>query len=282
MMLRSGLLYGSGKVCAGRAACGLVSMLLSLGMASCGVFSPPPPPEPPAEPATPDTRWQQEAERLEKLLAEKEVEKEFQQQEIERLEKLLTEKEGKIRTQQVRQKDQAKTLKETSSQAVHAQVKLRRLATRPAAASTIAEAEVAMEALRASPLTASEQGIQALAQYFLSMAAAAYAQDNHVAAVEHAAHARGFIDMLKSNRVSRTSDAHRAATPFEAPIPLRTAVNTNLRQAPSLGAAILVVLKRNVAVTAEAYQGDWLQVQAADGQSGWVLGTLVEPPETER
>ena len=74
---------------------------------------------------------QQEIERLQKLL----VEREAQQNEIERLQKLLAEKEAQIRTQQARQQDQAKTLQETSSLAAHAQVKLRRLATRPAAAS---------------------------------------------------------------------------------------------------------------------------------------------------
>src|SRR5688500_6774764 len=67
-----------------------------------------------------------------KLLAEKQA----QQHEIERLQKLLAEKEAYIRSQEARQQDQAKTLQETSNQAAHAQVKLRRLATRPAAAST--------------------------------------------------------------------------------------------------------------------------------------------------
>ena len=82
----------------------------------------------------------------EKLLAEKAV----QQQEIERLQKLLAEKDALIRNQQVRQQDQAKTLQETSNQAAHVR-KLRRLATRPAAASTIAEAEISMEGLTSSP-----------------------------------------------------------------------------------------------------------------------------------
>jgi hypothetical protein len=210
-----------------------------------------------------------EAER-EKLLAEKAA----QQQEIERLQKLLTEKDALIRNQQVRQQDQAKTLQETSSQAAHAQIKLRRLATRPAAASTIAEAEISIEGLKSSSLSDTERMLQSQAQRLLAAATMLYAEDNYAAAMDYAAQAREFIDMVKNSRIRKAAD--QIAVSLQTPIPLRAAVNSNLRQKPGLKGAVLGVLKKDSAMIAEAYQGDWLQVQTADGRSGWVLNTLVE------
>jgi hypothetical protein len=210
-----------------------------------------------------------EAER-EKLLAEKAA----QQQEIERLQKLLAEKDALIRNQQVRQQDQAKTLQETSSQAAHAQIKLRRLATRPAAASTIAEAEISMEGLKSSPLSDTERMLQAQAQRLLTAATVLYDEDSYAAAMDHAAQAREFVDMMKNGRVRKAAD--QIAVSLQTPIPLRASVDSNLRQKPGLKGAVLGVLKKNSAMIAEAYQGDWLQVQTADGRSGWILNTLVE------
>ncbi len=245
--------------------------LMGLSMMGCNISLRPTRPESGIEVAVPEPcdKERCEAER-EKLLTEKVA----QQQEIERLQKLLAEKDALIRNQQVRQQDQAKTLQETSSQAAHAQIKLRRLATRPAAASTIAEAEISMESLTSSSLSDTERILQTQAQPLLTAATASYAEDNYVAAMDHAAQAREFVDMIKSGRVRKAAD--QIAVSLQTPIPLRASVDSNLRQKPGLKAAVLGVLKKNSAMIAEAYQGDWLQVQTADGRSGWILNTLVE------
>lgn len=254
----------------------IILLVLGLNMIGCSILLKTQPEPPPVAPPESGLKEHQEIERMQKLLMEKEAEKEVQQQEIERLQKIVAEKEAQLRVQQARQQDQAKTLQETSSQAVHAQVKLRRLATRPAAASTIAEAEVAMENLKSSQFTESEQVVQSQAQRLLNTAAESYAEDNYVVAMEYAAYARGFIDMIKNNRAIKMSDSRRVITPFEVPIPLRAATNSNLRQNPALSAAVLGVVKKDSPIIAEAYQGDWLRIHTADRQSGWVLNTLVE------
>jgi uncharacterized protein YgiM (DUF1202 family) len=214
----------------------------------------------------------QEIERLQKLLAEREA----QQNEIERLQKLLVEKEAQIRTQQARQQDQAKTLQETSSQAAHAQVKLRRLATRPAAASTIAEVEIALENLKSGPLTATEQTLSMQAKRLLDVAAAFYSEDNYGAAMDQAAQAGEFIDMVKNNRLRKASDPHQVTVSLHIPIPMRAIANANLRHKPGPTGMVASILQKDSVVTSEAYRGDWLLVQTADGRSGWVLNTLVE------
>lgn len=203
------------------------------------------------------------------------AEREAQQQEIQRLQKLLAEKEAYIRSQEVRQQDQQKTLQETSNRAAHAQVRLRRLATRPTAASTIAEVEMGMENLKSSSFTDSELILQAQAQRLLDAAAHAYAVDNYAAAMDYASQAREFINMMRNNRTRKASDPQLTVL-FQVPVPLRASGNSNLREKPGLKARILGVLKKESVVTAEAYRGEWLQVLTADGRSGWILSTLVE------
>jgi len=205
------------------------------------------------------------------------AEREVQQQEIQRLQKLLAEKEAYIRSQEVRQQDQQKTLQETSNRAAHAQVRLRRLATRPAAASTIAEVEMVMENLKSSSFTDSELILQTQAQRLLDAAATAYAVDNYAVAMDYASQAREFINMIRSNRAPRkASDPHHVTVLFQVPIPLRAIVNSKLREKPGLKAPILGVLKKESIMTAEAYRGEWLQIVTADGRSGWIFSTLVE------
>ena len=272
LLIRSDMLYSLLKARARQILYWAIVALLGLNITACSILLKSPSPEIPATLLDFCVEELQEIERLQKLLAEKEV----QQHEIERLQKLLAENEVQIRSQQVRQQDQAKALQETTSQAVRAQVKLRRLATRPAAASTVAEVEVAMENLKSSQFAESEQSVQAQAQRLLNAAAASYAEDNYVAAMDYAAHARGLIDMIKNNRTSKISDPRRLTVPFQVPIPLRIRSDSNLRQKPGESAAILGVLKKDSTITAEAYRGDWLQVQTAEGRSGWVLNTLVE------
>ena len=245
----------------------------SLAMTGCkGLSKAPSPPVPPPDPAIQLSalehrlKYDHEAERG-RWLAEKEA----QQQEIERLQKLLAEKETYIRSQQARQQDQAKTLQETTTQAAHAQIKLRRLATRPAAASAIAEAEMLMESLK--PVTNAEQSLQNQAKRLLQAATMSYVEDNYAGAMDHAARAHALVEMVKNNR---TRKAEQASIALQTPIPLRAAPNSNLRQGPSLKSAVVAKLKNDSTVTAEAYQGDWLKIHTPDGESGWVLNTLVE------
>jgi hypothetical protein len=248
-------------------------VLLGLNMGGCNILPKAHLPEVESEGALPEpsVKGPREIE-YEKLLAEKEA----QQHEIERLQKLLAEKEAHIRSQEARQQDQAKALQETSSQAAHAKVKLRRLATRPAAASTIAEVEMIMENLKSSSITDSERVLQTQAQLLLNAAATSYAEDNYATAMDYAAQAREFIDMVRNNRAHKATDPHQVTVPFQVPIPLRAIVDSKLRQKPGLRAAVLGMLRKDSTMTAEAYRGDWLQILTADGRSGWVFNSLVE------
>jgi hypothetical protein len=204
------------------------------------------------------------------------TEKQAQQQEIERLQKLLAEKEAYIRNQELRQLDQAKTLQETSNRVAHAQVKLRRLATRPAAASTIAEVEMVMENLKSSPLAGPELILQAQAQRLLDAASISYGEESYGTAMDYAMQAKELINMVRNSRVRKASAPHQLTVSFQVPIPVRAIVNSNLREKPGLDAPVLGSIKKDAVMTAESYRGEWLQILTSDGRAGWVFNTLVE------
>lgn len=259
-------------VLSGAVRCRLIPLIFCVGMTGCQVF-------PKMETSIKEAQgssvlpisWYDRT-AFEKLLTEKAA----LQHEIDRLQKLLAEKEAHIRSQEVRHQDQVKALQETSSQAAHAQVKLRRLATRPAAASTIAEVEVLMRNLNSSARTDAEVILQTQAQRLLDAATAAYGKDNFSAAMDYAAQAREFLGMINNNRARKTSESLQVIVSFNVPLPLRASANSNLRQKPSLAAPIVGTLKKDTAMTADAYRGEWLQILTSDGRSGWVLNELVE------
>lgn len=199
-----------------------------------------------------------------------------EQSEIERLKQLLAEKEALILNQQAHQQDQAKELQATTRQAARAQIKLSRLATQPDAASTLAEVEVAMEALKSTQITAPQQTLQTQAQRLLDAANAAYTKGEFANAVDRATQSREIIDMVKEHRAVKAASSRRVTVAFQAPIALRTRTDCNLRSLPNGHAAILTILKKDSPLTALAYRNDWLQIQTEQGHTGWVLNTLVE------
>lgn len=248
----------------------LVPLLFALGVAGCQLLPKTGAPAVKAEGSSPVSWYQQAA--CEKLL----VENDALRHEIDRLQKQLAEKEAHIRNQEARHQDQVKTFQQSSSQAAHAQVKLRRLATRPAAASTIAEVEVLMRNLNLSPRTDPEAMLQTQAQRLLDAATAAYEKDNFGAAMDYAAQAREFLGMINSNRARKTPESLQTIVSFHAPLSLRAIKNSNLRQEPGLTAPVSGTVKKETTMTADAYRGEWLQVLTSDGRSGWIFNELVE------
>jgi predicted GNAT family N-acyltransferase len=235
-----------------RAARWAVVLLLGLNMTGCALLNP----APVAPIAVPES-----------CMAE--------QSEIDRLRQLLAEKEALIRSQQARQQEQAKELQATTREASRAQVKLSRLATQPDAASTLAEVEVAMETLKSVKTTVPQRAMQAQAQKLLDAANAAYEKGDFATAVDRATQSREILDMLQGLRAMKTT-RNRVTVTFQAPIPLRTRIDSNLRQLPRGNAKILSVLKKDTALMAQAYRGPWLRIQTEDGRTGWVFNRLVE------
>ncbi len=210
------------------------------------------------------------------------------QREIARLQQLLelidsliynnaADKEAAISMLRARQQNQNKLLRETTSQAARAEVKLRRFATETDAASLLAEVEVAMDQLRATPGAEQFNTQKMQAQRILDSASNAFVQGDYGLSVELATQARQFIDMLAGLPMGSGADRRMTSeVPFTVAINVRMKVDGNLRRQPRPNAAVLGVLQKATPIFARAYQGEWLWVQTENGNSGWVLSSLVE------
>ncbi|MCF6324706.1 MAG: hypothetical protein L3J89_10350 [Gammaproteobacteria bacterium] len=190
---------------------------------------------------------------------------------------VLSQKETEISQLRAHQQSQVKELKETTSQAARAEIKLRRFATEADVASQLAEVEVAMEMLRSTLGTERKASLQALAQRLLDIARTSFKRDEHSIAADHVAQAEQFITMLMDNHLTAATEA-TSEVPFKVAIPLKIKVDSHLRREPNSSATVLKVLKKTTPVVARAYQGQWLYVQTEVGDFGWVMIELLEAP----
>lgn len=217
---------------------------------------------------------------LSSLISEKELHPcKVQQHEIERLKLLLAEKDTIIRNQQLQREEQVKTMQEAASQATIAQSKLRRLATKPAAASAIAEAEIAMKNLKPVKTDLLWSSLRVQAQRFLDAATATYTAENFSTAMDHAARSKELTDMLAAHHTHHTTPAPKrnaAMMPLQTTIPLQLTADSKLFQEPRSNAPVMGILKKGFKLTAHSWQGEWFRVQTRNGASGWVSGTVVE------
>ncbi|VAW85057.1 hypothetical protein MNBD_GAMMA17-318 [hydrothermal vent metagenome] len=205
---------------------------------------------------------------------------EEQQQMIMHLLHVLADKESEISYLRAHQQSQVKELKETTSQAARAEVKLRRFATEADVASRLAEVEVAMERLQSMLGAERKVSLQALAQKLLDTASASFKQDEYSIAADHVEQAGQFIDMLIDNHsISATKTASKVL--FKVIIPLKVKVDSHLRYQPRNSADALDVLQKNTPVIALAYHGQWLHVQTETGKTGWVLAELLAALQDE-
>ncbi len=200
---------------------------------------------------------------------------ESQEKRIKELEQRLAEKNIEIKQKSIREKEQEQVIEAASHEITRAQIKLHRLATRSSSASLIAEAEVAMGALkrRAGGNNASDAPLQAQAQQLLDAAGLYFSQNDYASATHYASQSVEFINMTAD---SNRELPNRPTVAFNLPIRLQTIANANLRQAPAMNAAVRTVLKEGTYLTATAYQGSWLRVQTENSMQGWVSNTLIK------
>ena len=234
----------------------LITLLATTGCANLHFLEPEPEPKPESAPIT------QEA---------------FQQlqQNIKHLEKAVQEKDAIIHKQQKHQQQQVQAQQDTSHEAARTRLTLHRLATKPSAASTIAEVEVAISRLTKDPTSATNQSLQTQAQILFDTATRLYMHDQYASSMNYAAQAYEIISMAADKNRGISTSEYPIVT-FQVPVTLHTNTDANLREEPSKNSAILFTLEKETVLTANAYQGNWLRVQTEDNNQGWVLNALVE------
>jgi uncharacterized protein YgiM (DUF1202 family) len=166
-------------------------------------------------------------------------------------------------------------LDETRQEVVRAMAKLQTLATRAEAASGIAEAELALQPLKAAAPQSSPEAAQA--RRLLEESSDEFGKENYGGALYLANQAK----TLAAAGRGRLSGGERmperpGETAFGLPIQLKAVSGGNVREGPGRGAQVIFSVQSGDALTGYSYVDEWVRVRDDEGRNGWIFRNLIE------
>jgi hypothetical protein len=197
---------------------------------------------------------------------------------IGRLQLQLLERDARYRAIEGQISSQQDRLDEAVVEVVRTKAKLRSIESRAEAASSIAEAEIALKGLkdRMEAIEVNPGDDVQKAEALVRMSTSEFKKENYGGALYLAGQAQSQIRAIES-RLVRPED--QSAVPgevlFALPLPLKVVKRSNLRQGPSLQAKIERTLDTDEPIIGYSYKEEWIRVQTEDGIRGWIFQTLV-------
>ena len=209
---------------------------------------------------------------------------ESQEDEIAKSKLRILEKEAQVKALEKRLNSQQIMLDEAIQEVVRAKAKLRSLETKAEAASDMAEAEIAVKALKVKLAGRSGDPEIAKAEQLLNMSAKEFERENYGGALYLTTQAKSNIKTAEMRLGGRKmpSDGRKALKPvagealFAQPIPLQVLKTSNLRELPDLKSNILATLEKGTPLIGYSYKDQWVRVTMEDGTVGWIFQTLVD------
>ena len=188
-----------------------------------------------------------------------------------RLELRVLEKEAQVEELQTR-------LDDARREVVRAMAKLQSLATRAEAASGMAEAEIALQALRSANGSNSAQTPEiGQATQLLQLATTEFDKQNYAGALYLATQAKN----ASAAGQGRLANGDRGATrsgevPFALPLHVQTSGRANVRDGPGGGFRVLFTLEGGTPLTAYSYVDQWVRIIDESNRPGWIHQGLIE------
>jgi len=191
-----------------------------------------------------------------------------QDRRLSRLELALLEKTAQVEELQAQ-------LDEAREEVVRAMAKLQTLASRAEAASGIAEAEVALQPLKArSAQQAAPEATQATR--LLREASTEFSQENYGGALYLATQAKALAAAGTGRLSARDRTADRPGEkPFAVPVPLKAIGSGNVREAPGTTAPVAFAVDGGDSLTGYSYLEDWVRISDDMGRGGWIFRKLI-------
>jgi len=197
---------------------------------------------------------------------------------IVQLQQGIAEKEALIKQLEQSMLAQQRMLDDAIQEVVRIQAKQRNLESRAEAASEMAEAEIALKSLRDR---SGESGPPELANagQLLTRATREFDAQNFGGALYLAGQAKSHVKMgeLRIEERRQAGPGGGDEIPFAVPLPLTLGARGNLREGPGQEFKVIATLDPGTRVTGYFTRGSWLRVESADGQSGWIHRSLVNP-----
>jgi len=207
---------------------------------------------------------------MQQELTKKEEANQALEEKVARLQLQLLEEES-------RNKELNKKLDEATLEVVRAKAKLHSLESKAEAASTLAEAEIALKTLKARPVAEENDAEVLHAESLLRASNLEIKKENYGGALYLATRAKQII----KDAQERTKDRERSSmmdgeVPFAVPLSLQLVTQGNIREGPGLDSRILVSLPKGSGLVGSSYRGMWVRVSTENGQEGWVYYNLVD------
>lgn len=208
-----------------------------------------PPPPPPAPVVVRDTLLEQRAARLELSVLEKDAQ--------------VEELQGRL--------DDARR------EVVRAMAKLQSLATRAEAASGMAEAEIALQALRSANAGGSGAAPEVTqASQLLQLATAEFDKQNYAGALYLATQAKNAAAAGRGRLASGDRANLRAdEVPFALPLRVQTTGRANVREGPGATFRVGFTLEPGAPLVAYSYVEQWVRVSDETSRTGWIHQSLI-------
>jgi SH3 domain-containing protein len=197
------------------------------------------------------------------------------EQQTARLELRLLEEEAQVGDLQAK-------LDQARQEVVRAMAKLQTLASKAEAASGMAEAEIALQALQtaAGQLGAPEA---AQAEQLLHMSTKEFDDGNYGGALYLANQAKSLAGAGQTRLTSSGRGSLRAGEVlFALPLRLQTLVRSNVREGPGTNFKLLFTLDPGMSLLGYSYTDVWVRVSDENGRSGWIFSTFVGRREETR
>ncbi len=165
-------------------------------------------------------------------------------------------------------------LDEAVREVVRAKARLQSVESRAEAASTMAEAEIALGAVRA---TAGDGGGPELmqAEQLLEMSAREFENQNYGGSLYLASQAMSFVRIGQGR--FKAGDASRRAgeVSFAVPLDLEVVRNSNVWNGPGTGFRVLFTVRGGTPLVGLAYEDQWVRIRGDRGRGGWISHSLV-------
>ena len=240
----------------------VIAAVAALGAGACAK---PPAAEPPAPATTSSTPSRTRVVRDTVVVRDPELERRLGRAELR-----VLEKESQVVELQSR-------LDDARDEVVRTMAKLETLNSRAEAASGMAEADVAIQALRSAGGTQSPELSQANA--LIRRSNAEFEKRNFGGALYLANQARAFALAGRSRLAgSARTPARAGEVPFAVPLRLKVTARGNVREGPATTFAVAFAVDGGAELTGMSVADDWIRVVDDAGRSGWIFRTLVSRP----
>jgi uncharacterized membrane protein YqiK len=199
------------------------------------------------------------------------------QTKIARLQLRLLDKETQIKELNERQALLQKKLEEAFQEVVRTKAKLHGLESKAEAVSSMAEAEVALKALKAKADGQEKSPEVIQAEHLLRLSARELQKENHSGALYLASQAKELVKLGHERLTSRgNTSVMKGEVLFSLPVPLHALMRSNVREGPGFDFKVLYTLDKGTPVKGHSYKDQWVWVKSEDGRSGWIYHTLVD------